>query len=211
MNRIVDSTAIGYVLDDCNAGELMRADTHRLTADDVEKLLRERPGVYGYELVNGELVELMPNSLPHGRVAARLSAEIDTHLRQHGGGRVYVEAGFVLPLAVDSERLRFPDIAYVSAETLATRGGEPETGYARFAPDFTIEIDSPSNTEEDVLQKVQDYLDAGVRLGWVIHVRSRSATVYHPDGSARLLREHDALDGEDLLPGLSIPLRSVLD
>ncbi len=53
---------------------------------------------------------------------------------------------------------------------------------------------------------MRDYLDAGAPLVWVIAPQTQTATVYRADGSARLLREADALDGEDVLPGLTLPL-----
>ena len=60
-------------------------------------------------------------------------------------------------------------------------------------------------------QKVRDYLDAGARLVWVLAPQAKSATVYRADGSARLLREQDALDGENVLPGLTILLRDIFE
>lgn len=58
----------------------------------------------------------------------------------------------------------------------------------------------------DGQQRVVDYLEAGVQLVWGIDPHSRSATVYHGDGSTRLLRDADALDGEDVVPGFVLPL-----
>lgn len=58
---------------------------------------------------------------------------------------------------------------------------------------------------------MRDYLDAGARLVWVIAPKARSATTYRADGSARLLRETDHLDGEELLPGLLIPLAGIFE
>jgi Uma2 family endonuclease len=52
---------------------------------------------------------------------------------------------------------------------------------------------------------VRDYLEAGARLVWVVAPQAKTLTVYRADGSARLLREQDVLDGEDVLPGFSIP------
>jgi hypothetical protein len=62
-----------------------------------------------------------------------------------------------------------------------------------------------------VQQKVRDYLEAGARLVWVLAPRARTATVYRPDGSAHLVREPESLDGEDAVPGLTIPLADVLE
>jgi Uma2 family endonuclease len=65
---------------------------------------------------------------------------------------------------------------------------------------------SPSDNPLDVQQKVRDYLETGTRLVWIIAPAARTATVYQPDGSARLLREPEELEGEDVLPGLRICL-----
>jgi Uma2 family endonuclease len=62
-----------------------------------------------------------------------------------------------------------------------------------------------------VQQKVRDYLEAGTRLVWVVAPRARTVTVYRPDGSARLVREPESLDGEDVVPGLAIPLADLLE
>jgi Uma2 family endonuclease len=79
------------------------------------------------------------------------------------------------------------------------------------APDLAVEVLSPSDDPVDVQQKIRDYFDAGAHLVWVIAPAARSATVYRADGSARLLREGDHLDGEDALPGLLIPLSELFD
>lgn len=71
---------------------------------------------------------------------------------------------------------------------------------------FPDEEGTPSDNPVDVQQKVRDYLKAGARLVWVVAPQAKTVTVYRPDGSARLLREPERLDGEDVLPGLSIAL-----
>jgi Uma2 family endonuclease len=178
----------------------------RLTADDVLDI--EVPGhLRGYELVDGELVEVSLVSPPHGRIAMKVGHHLLTHIEEHGiAGEVYGEAGYVLALRRDPERLRGPDVSYVSHETMLAKGGEPKRGWFRLVPDLVVEVDSP-NREPAVEQlRIHDYLDAGVRLLWIIHTEARSATLIHADGSARLLRTGDALEGDPVLPGLRLPL-----
>jgi Uma2 family endonuclease len=128
----------------------------------------------------------------------------------HGGGRVLVgDVGFVLELPHDRDRVRAPDVAFVATARLPD-GRLPE-GFIRCAPDLAVEVLSPSDNPVDVQQKVRDYLSAGARLVWVVAPAARSATVHRADGSARLLREDDRLDGEDTLPGLLIPLSELFD
>lgn len=79
----------------------------------------------------------------------------------------------------------------------------------RGVPDLAIEIDLASGWKPGGQQRVLDWLEAGVRLVWVIDPHSRTAVVYRPDGSARLVREDEDLEGEDVVPGFRLPLGSL--
>jgi len=72
-----------------------------------------------------------------------------------------------------------------------------------------VEVVSPAETDHQVQDKVMEYLAHGTRLVWVVRPRQRTVTVYRPDGSARVLGETDALDGEDVVPGFRLPLRTL--
>ena len=85
-----------------------------------------------------------------------------------------------------------------------------QRGYAELAPDLLAEILSPDDQPAEVLAKVADWLGAGTKLVWVIDPERLEARVYRRDGSLSILREHDSLDGEDVLPGFACPLRAVL-
>jgi len=76
----------------------------------------------------------------------------------------------------------------------------------RIAPDLVVEILSPSNRPHDGQEKIVDYLEAGVRMIWIVDPDARTATVYRPRHDPFILREGDTLDGGELLPGLAIPL-----
>jgi Uma2 family endonuclease len=178
----------------------------RLLADDV-LAIPVPPHLRGYELEDGELV---PVSLPgprHGRLVAAISHRIHLHLERTGdAGQVYVESGCVLDLPRDPERLRGPDVSYMSDASLRRAGAEPVRGWYRVAPDLVVEVDSPGRRPAIEQRRIQDYLDAGVALLWVIHTATRTATAYDRDGAARLVRESEALDGEPVLPGFRLPL-----
>lgn len=157
------------------------------------------------ELVDGEVIEMPPVGAVHGLITGRICSRIAHHVDRHGGGEVLVgDVGFVLRLPYDPERVRAADVALVSREKLA-EGRLPE-GFLAGAPDLAVEVLSPTDNPVEIHQKVRDYLEAGSRLVWVAAPQAKTVTVYRPDGSARLLREHETLDGEDVLPGLSIPL-----
>lgn len=174
----------------------------RLTADDLWRL---GEGDIRRELVDGEVVEMTPVGGVHGEVTGRIYRNLAECVDRHGGGKVLVgDVGFVLNLPQDPERVRAPDVAFVSSQRLPG-GGLPQ-GFLHGAPDLAVEVLSPSDNPVDVQQKVRDYLEAGARLVWVVAPQAKAVTVYRADGSARLLREQEHLEGEDVLPGLAIPL-----
>ncbi|MDR7556480.1 MAG: Uma2 family endonuclease [Armatimonadota bacterium] len=157
------------------------------------------------ELVDGEVVEMPPVGGVHGKVVGRLHRRLAEYMEERGSGEVVVgEVGFILALPYDPERVRAPDIAFIAAERLPD--GRLPAGFVQGAPDLAVEVLSPSDSPIDVQQRVRDWLEGGARLVWVVTPQAATATVYRADGSARLLREGDTLEGEDVLPGLRIPL-----
>ncbi len=177
----------------------------RLTAQD---LLRLGGDDVRRELISGRVIERPPHGGAHGEIAGRIYRLVAEHVQRAGGGKVVVgDVGFVLNVPGDPERVRAPDVAFISTGRLP--GGRLPEGFMVGAPDLAVEVLSPSDATLDVQQKVRDYLDAGGRLLWLVAPQARTVMVYRADGSARLLREQDTLDGEGVLPGLKIPLTVV--
>jgi len=186
--------------------ETLATNPMRLSADDLLDITVP-DHLRGHELVDGGIVEVSHVSPVHARLAAQIAHRMLEHVeRERIDGAVYVQVGCVLGLPHDPERSRAPDVAFVAGDTLRQRGGEPERGLFRLTPDLVVEVDSPNRRPSVEQNRIQDWLDAGVRLLWVVHTASRSSTVYRPDGTARLLRESDVLEGETVLPGFRLPL-----
>jgi Uma2 family endonuclease len=157
-----------------------------------------------HELVEGELRTMAPAGFDHGRVALRIGARILAHVEEQLLGEVLAaETGFVL--ARDPDTVRAPDVAFVASERapLGTRG------FAELAPDLVVEVVSPSDRASEVASKAAMWIDAGVRLVWVVDPQARLAAVHHPGGLVTVLREDGVLDGEDVLPGFRLPLTTV--
>lgn len=173
------------------------SDLLRLSGDDIRR-----------ELVNGRVIEMPPHGFAHGEFVGRIYRRLIEHVERVGGGRVAVgDVGFVLNVPGDPERVRGPDVAFVSKSRLSGLGSLE--GFVVGPPELAVEVLSRSDASADVQQRVRDYLDAGAALVWVIAPAARTATVYRPDGSARLLRDQDVLNGEHVLPGLAIHLADV--
>ena len=82
--------------------------------------------------------------------------------------------------------------------------------FAPLAPDLVVEVLSPSDRQGEALEKAADWLNAGTRLVWVIDPMRRQARVYRLDGTLSSLDANGTLEGEDVLPGFSCLLSSVL-
>jgi len=154
------------------------------------------------ELVRGRLIVREPPGYQHGLVAFAIGARIGEFVRQHKLGVVVAaETGF--KLFSNPDTVRAADAAFVSGDRAPD---PPPLGYAALAPDLAVEVVSPNDRAGEVQGKVSDWLTGGSRLVWVIDPVRRRAVIYRADGSVALLSEHDALDGEDVLPGFGCPL-----
>lgn len=174
-----------------------------MTADELLRLNRPDKRT---ELVRGVLVVREPAGYRHGAVAVNLTLALGNFAQAHGLGRLLAaETGF--KLSSNPDTVRAPDVAFVRAERIPE---PPPAGYAGFAPDLVVEVLSPDDRPGAVLEKVGDWLTAGVRLVWVVDPIRGIARVYRADGTEATLAATDALDGEDALPGFSCPLSDVL-
>jgi Uma2 family endonuclease len=167
-----------------------------------EELLELPDDGMRHELVEGELRTMAPAGAEHGWVALVIGSKIFEHVERQGLGRAYAaETGFVLRRGPDT--VRAPDVAFVAADRVPARAGE---GFLEPAPDLVVEVVSPSDRASEVAAKAAMWLDAGVRLVWVVDSQARLAAVHHPGGLVTVLREDGTLDGEDVLRGFRLPL-----
>lgn len=163
-----------------------------------------RPEEEGYrlELSRGRLVREPAPGPRHGHVAGRLDRALGSFVEEKGLGLVFVDTAFTL--STRERIVRVPDVAYVSAERI------PEEGLGdRFwevAPDLAVEVVSPSNRVSEMQQKGLDYLDAGSRMIWIVDPAERTVTVYRSRSDIRILDHDDVLEGDDVLPGLRLPI-----
>jgi Uma2 family endonuclease len=112
------------------------------------------------------------------------------------------DSGFLLQR--DPDTVRAPDMAFVRADRVPPPGADVQ--FVDFAPDLVVEVVSPSDRAAAVNERALDWVDAGVRLAWIVDPSSRSVVVHRPDGTVSLLRGDAELDGEDVLPGFRLPL-----
>lgn len=178
--------------------------TALLTAEDFW-LLPDHGGQRS--LVRGEVVEAMPTGVEHAFVASAFVEYLRRWARETNNGKVGQEAGFIL--ARDPDVVRAPDAFFIRKDRLPS-GRFPRAFWDQ-APDLAVEVVSPSETAEDVREKVRDSLAAGTPLVLVAYARTREVIAHTPDGLARTYREGDTLTNPDILPGFACQVSALFE
>jgi Uma2 family endonuclease len=151
-----------------------------------------------FELVDGHLVERKMGA-ESSLVAQELRLLIGIFNKQHKLGLIFgPDCGFQI-FKADRNRVRFADGSFVRRNRLPA--GKPPKGHCRTVPELTIEAVSPNDTAEEVEQKVEEWLAAGVKLVWVVFPDSHRIHVHRKNGTTSKLGSKDSLAGEDVLPG----------
>lgn len=182
------------------------ATTERLvTIEEIERL-RDNEG--RYDLIRGKLVEMAPAGFDHGDIALAIGGELRTFARRTGLGRAAgAETGFIL--ARDPDVLLAPDASFVLTDRLPPRHERKQ--FLELAPDLAVEVMSPNDSVRYVTDKVMEFLDAGVRLVWVVDPDRETVTVYRSDRTARIFSVEETLDGGDVLPGFSLRVAEIFE
>jgi Uma2 family endonuclease len=103
--------------------------------------------------------------------------------------------------------VRAPDAAFIARQRVEAAGDVK--GYWPGAPDLVVEVISPNDLYTEVEEKVADWLNAGTRMVIVVNPRRRSVNVHCPAADVRVLTENDTLDGDDVVPGWTLPVRDI--
>ncbi len=174
---------------------------HAYTIQEFEAFIAQPENAeYHFELIDGEIVQKMPTML-HGLIIFLLSAALGTYLREHPIGRAGVEVRY--RLSSDNLNDVIPDLSFVTMDKPIIRKGA-----APFLPDLAVEVQSPDQSDKFMADKAAYYLANGVRMVWLVYPDKRLVEVLTPD-ARHLLNDADSLDGGDVLPGFSLPIRDI--
>lgn len=155
-----------------------------------------------YELNEGVLLTVPPPKHRHGVWQARLAAALLNFVSSRDLGDVSAETGYRLTPGT----VRAPDVSFVSKVRLQNPDEYFESG-----PDLAVEVVSPGDDASDLRQKIQQYLDAGTSIVWVVYPRSRQIEIHTQDKTIRTLGVEDTLEAAGLLPGFALPVRALIE
>ena len=178
-----------------------------LTHEQFRELCQENRDIRLELTSKGELIVMPPTGWESGKRNFDLSGQLWNWNRQTKLGTAFDSStGFILP----NSAVRSPDVAWIATERLIALNPNPE-GFLPLAPDFVIELRSASDRLKPLQEKMQEFMDNGVRLGWLLNPKDRTVEIYRQEQEIEVLKSPSSLSGEDVLPGFVLELNGILD
>ena len=175
-----------------------------LTDDALYRLCQANSDLRIERTADGTLVVMAPAGGKTGNRNLYFSSALYAWNQETGRGIAFDSStGFVLP----NGAMRAPDAAWIEQERWDRLSDEEQEQFPPLCPDFVIELMSPSDRLTSAQAKMDEWMDNGCRLGWLIDPKEERAYVYGPGGSCTTVDSFDAtLDGQAVLPGFQLPL-----
>lgn len=208
----------GFDYNDFDTGGLVsynqsmdKPQTQTMTVEEFFRRYEGRP----YELIrgvpvpmytddNGEPYEVAPTGGKHQLLVVEVSYYLRVYAQRTQRGIVLAgEGGFLI--APDTYRAF--DVAYMAKERIPAEG--IPTGYWQVAPNFVVEIVSPSNRAYELRLKVAEYMQAGVEIVWIVYPDSLLIDVYRPGQATVTLQRGDSFEGGDVMPDFQVSIDAI--
>jgi Uma2 family endonuclease len=177
-----------------------------LTREQYRAFCHANPELRIERLASGEVVIMPPTHSRSGAQNAALVAQLVLWAHKDGRGVAFDNnTGFDLPNGAN----RSPDAAWVLKSRIEALSQEDREEYLPLSPDFVIELRSRSDRLSDLKNKMQEYIDSGTRLGWLIDPIVRQAHIFRPGLAFETLANPGTLSGDPELPGFQLDLTPV--
>lgn len=168
-----------------------------------------------YELIEGKLIDIdgegeqdesASHNLQRGRIITRLVVEIAKYLARQEKivGEVLTNVAFELA----PQTVAIPAVAFVRAEKLAAPASEKAFPGA---PDLAVEVISPNDTWSVIISRVRLYQQYQIGLVWIVDPFDKGVIIFRPDQPRREVFAEDDLSGEEILPGFTLPVKTLFN
>ncbi len=194
---------------------LLDLSSLNLTDRQLEKISLDNEPLQLELTAKGELVIMPPSNPPGGWKEGELYYQVTHWAKQNGAGVTFgASTGFRLP----NRALRAPDVSWVRRERWDTWLAEHPEGrqhdadaevFTGICPDFVLELRSPTDTLAYQRRKMEEYMENGCRLGWLIDPVQKRVHIYRPGVETETLDEPATVSDETVLPGFELDLREI--
>ncbi|MEM7712409.1 MAG: Uma2 family endonuclease [Cyanobacteria bacterium P01_A01_bin.68] len=178
----------------------------KLTQEQFYQLCEANPELKLERNAQGELIVMPPTGGETGRSNSSINAQIWFWNERWELGEVFDSStGFTLPSGAD----RSPDVSWVEKSRWDALSKEQKEKFIPLCPDFVIEIMSPSDNLKKLQNKMQEYIENGCRLGWLINRKQQEVEIYRLGKEVEVLKLPQTVSGEDILPGFVLNMQKI--
>ena len=178
----------------------------KLTDEQFYKLCQDNPDVKFERNAKGEIIIMPPTGGETGSCNFEIAADFAIWNRRTKLGVGFDSSTcFQLPNGAN----RSPDVAWIKQERWDALTPEQKEKFPPIAPDFVLELMSPTDSLKDTQDKMKEYMDNQVKLGWLINRKTRRVEIYRQGQAVEVLESPTELSGEDVLPGFVLKLQFV--
>jgi Uma2 family endonuclease len=155
----------------------------------------------------GELIVMPPTGWESGKRNMKLGSRLNVWSETDGTGVAFDSStGFRLP----NGAIRSPDAAWVKQSRMDALEPDPDS-FLPLAPDFVIELRSASDSLKVLQDKMKEYVENGVQLGWLLNPKDRTVEIYRPEKAVEILRSPEELFAEAVLSGFRLSLEGIFE
>ena len=189
-----------------SAIELLIPETLSLTDEQFLEICRVNQDLRLEKTATGELIIMHPTGGETGKQNSGINAQLWLWNQQTKLGEVFDSStGFLLPNGSN----RAPDAAWITQEKWKQLTPEQRKKFIPLCPDFAIELRSPNDSLSKLQMKMQEYLENGMRLGWLINPEHKQVEIYREGKQKEVLDNPKTLSGESILPDFSLDLETI--
>lgn len=183
-------------------------DSIKLTSEAFLEFVVANPELQLERTSNGELVIMSPTGGETGDRNDEVSFQLRAWNKQTKLGKTFNSStGFTLP----NGATRSPDASWVRLDRWLALTSQQREAFPPLCPDFVVELRSPSDNLKNLQAKMQEYIEQGATLGWLIDPKTKQVEIYRQGRDKEILNQPTTLSGEDILPGFVLNLQSIFD
>lgn len=180
----------------------------RPSDDEFYEFCRANPDLRIEQTKEGNMIIMLPTYTETGNKNFKLATKFGIWVEHDGQGEGFDSStGFILPNGAK----RAPDVSWISRDRWDALPKKSRQKFARICPDFVVELRSRTDRLRSLQKKMEEYIENGAQLGWLIDPIERKVHVYQPQESTKVLSDPVSISGEPVLAGFTLQMRAIWD
>jgi Uma2 family endonuclease len=176
--------------------------------DEFHEYSRLNPELRIEQTKEGAMIIMLPTYTETGNKNFKLTGKFAAWVEQNGQGEGFDSStGFILPNGAK----RAPDVSWIRRERWEALPKKARQKFAHICPDFVVELRSKTDRLKSLQEKMEEYIENGAQLGWLIDPLERKVHLYRPNQAVEILHHPASVSGEPLLPGFVLQMSLIWD